>query len=275
MLGKTLGHYEILDKLGTGGMGEVYRAQDTKLRRDVALKLLPPEFAADTSRMARFQTEARALAALNHTNVSGIFGIEHHEDRRILVMELAEGEDLSDRIARGLTCPHLWCHIPDWDAIEMDGPGAASGADGRQPKELCGRHVGLDPRGQVGVGHHPHICTEQAHGIFLTSSARVAVARQIDGDDPVTGRKVRQLLSPVAGDAAPAVDQDQGRRAVPVDLVGDGRTVGRGHNAKGSRTHSGGRGDGGQDEADNQAQKKGHLADVRPMKGRRECSTVC
>ena len=72
-------------------MGEVYRAQDTKLRRDVALKLLPPEFAADPSRMARFEQEARALAALNHTNISGIFGIEQHEELRFLVMELAEG----------------------------------------------------------------------------------------------------------------------------------------------------------------------------------------
>jgi len=101
MIGKTLAHYEITAHLGTGGMGEVYRAQDTKLRRDVALKLLPPEFAADPSRMARFEQEARALAALNHTNISGIFGIEQHEDLKFLVMELAEGEDLSDIIKRG------------------------------------------------------------------------------------------------------------------------------------------------------------------------------
>jgi Tol biopolymer transport system component len=99
--GQTYAHYSIVAKLGAGGMGEVFRATDTKLRRDVALKVLPTAFAADPSRMARFEQEARALAALNHTNISGIFGIEQHEDLRFLVMELAEGEDLSDIIGRG------------------------------------------------------------------------------------------------------------------------------------------------------------------------------
>jgi len=99
--GQTYAHYSIVAKLGAGGMGEVFRATDTKLRRDVALKVLPAEFAADPSRMARFEQEARALAALNHTNISGIFGIEQHEDHKFLVMELAEGEDLSDIIKRG------------------------------------------------------------------------------------------------------------------------------------------------------------------------------
>ncbi len=99
--GQTYAHYSILAKIGAGGMGEVFRAQDTKLRRDVAIKVLPAEFAADPARMARFEQEARALAALNHTNISGIFGIEQHQDLRFLVMELAEGEDLSEIIGRG------------------------------------------------------------------------------------------------------------------------------------------------------------------------------
>src|SRR5579864_8286065 len=86
--GTRLGPYEILAPLGTGGMGEVYRARDPKLRRDVALKVLPEAFAADPERMARFQREAEVLASLNHPNIAQIYGVEE----RALVMELVEGE---------------------------------------------------------------------------------------------------------------------------------------------------------------------------------------
>jgi serine/threonine-protein kinase len=101
MLGQTLGHYEITEKLGQGGMGEVYRARDTKLNRDVALKLLPEIFANDTQRMGRFSREAQVLASLNHPNIAGIYGLEESGSNSVLVMELVEGEDLSERIARG------------------------------------------------------------------------------------------------------------------------------------------------------------------------------
>src|SRR6266852_4720056 len=82
-------------------MGEVYRARDTKLGRDVALKILPDAFARDPDRLARFTREAQTLASLNHSNIAAIYGIEESGDVRALVMELVEGEDLSQRIARG------------------------------------------------------------------------------------------------------------------------------------------------------------------------------
>ena len=99
--GTRLGPYEILSLLGSGGMGEVYRARDTKLNRDVALKFLPDSFANDPDRLARFQREAQILASLNHPNIAHIHGLEESGGVRALVMELVEGEDLARRIARG------------------------------------------------------------------------------------------------------------------------------------------------------------------------------
>ncbi len=100
--GSRLGPYEILGALGVGGMGEVFRARDTKLNRDVALKVLPDVFASDPDRLARFSREAQTLASLNHPNIAHIHGLEESNGVRALVMELVEGEDLSQRIARGL-----------------------------------------------------------------------------------------------------------------------------------------------------------------------------
>ena len=100
-IGARLGPYEILSALGAGGMGEVYRGRDTKLNRNVALKILPDAFASDPDRLARFTREAQTLASLNHPNIAAIYGIEESGDVRALVMELVEGEDLSQRIARG------------------------------------------------------------------------------------------------------------------------------------------------------------------------------
>ena len=99
--GTRLGSYEVVAPLGAGGMGEVYRARDTRLKRDVALKVLPPVFAQDSERLARFTREAEILAALNHLNVAAIYGIEESEGNRAIVMELVEGETLAERIARG------------------------------------------------------------------------------------------------------------------------------------------------------------------------------
>jgi len=99
--GSRLGPYEVTGLLGVGGMGEVYRARDTKLNRDVALKVLPDSFANDPDRLARFTREAQTLAALNHPNIAHIHGLEESGAVRALVMELVEGEDLSERIARG------------------------------------------------------------------------------------------------------------------------------------------------------------------------------
>src|SRR6266849_9445605 len=100
-LGDKLGHYEILSLLGEGGMGEVYRARDTTLKRDVALKILPAAFLRDPERMARFQREAEVLASLDHPNIGPIHGIVESEDSRALVLALIEGPTLADHIEAG------------------------------------------------------------------------------------------------------------------------------------------------------------------------------
>src|SRR6187397_148165 len=99
--GTRLGPYEIVSAIGAGGMGEVYRAKDTTLDRDVAIKILPEAFAHDADRLARFQREAKTLAALNHPHIAAIYGLEESGGMTALVMELVEGDDLSQRIARG------------------------------------------------------------------------------------------------------------------------------------------------------------------------------
>ena len=100
--GSRLGVYEVTGPLGAGGMGEVYRARDTRLQRDVAIKILPDVFAADPDRLARFDREAQVLAALNHPHIAAIYGVE---EGRALVLELVEGETLAERIARGPIAP--------------------------------------------------------------------------------------------------------------------------------------------------------------------------
>ena len=99
--GSRLGPYEIIGPLGAGGMGEVYRAKDTRLGRDVAIKALPDEFSRDPERLARFEREARLLASLQHANIAGIHGLEVVEDHRYLVLEFVEGETLAARVRRG------------------------------------------------------------------------------------------------------------------------------------------------------------------------------
>jgi eukaryotic-like serine/threonine-protein kinase len=101
MIGKTLAHYEITSQLGKGGMGEVYQAKDRKLGRDVAIKVLPDEFARDADRVARFQREAKLLASLNHPNIAAIHGLEESGGINFLVLELVEGQTLADLIKAG------------------------------------------------------------------------------------------------------------------------------------------------------------------------------
>ena len=100
-VGSRLGHYDVTALIGEGGMGQVYQATDTKLNRQVALKILPEAFASDPDRLARFQREAHVLASLNHPNIAAIYGLEESGDTRALVLELVEGPTLADRIAQG------------------------------------------------------------------------------------------------------------------------------------------------------------------------------
>src|SRR5205814_5946648 len=99
--GTRLGSYEVIAAIGAGGMGEVYRARDTKLGRDVALKILPATFASDPDRLARFHREAQVLASLNHPHIGAIYGFEDSGETHALVLEFVDGPTLADRIAQG------------------------------------------------------------------------------------------------------------------------------------------------------------------------------
>jgi Tol biopolymer transport system component len=101
VIGQTISHFRITARIGEGGMGEVYRATDTRLSREVAVKVLPEAFAQDSERLARFEREARVLAALSHPNIASIYGLEQDDSRSYLILELAEGESLSERLTTG------------------------------------------------------------------------------------------------------------------------------------------------------------------------------
>ncbi len=99
MIGTTLSHYKVLEKIGQGGMGEVYRAEDTNLDREVAIKVLPEQFTQDPQRLARFEREAKLLAQLNHPNIAAIYGFEKAEGVHFLALELVPGDTLAERSA--------------------------------------------------------------------------------------------------------------------------------------------------------------------------------
>ena len=101
LVGQTLSGYEVLERIGAGGMGEVFLARDSKLERNVAIKLLPDPFARDKERMLRFEREAKVLASLNHPNIAAIYGFEESDDKRFLVLELVAGDTLAQRIKVG------------------------------------------------------------------------------------------------------------------------------------------------------------------------------
>jgi serine/threonine protein kinase len=147
LVGHTLGHHRIVEKIGAGGMGEVYRARDERLDRDVAIKVLPQELAQDVDRLARFEREAKLLASLSHQNIATLHGFEEHKGRRFLVMELAEGETLAERIAKG--------RIPVDDALEITRQLAegleAAHEQGIIHRDLKPANVMLSPQGRVKI----------------------------------------------------------------------------------------------------------------------------
>ncbi len=147
MIGTKLAHYEITSHLGTGGMGEVYQATDSKLGRSVAIKLLPEAFMHDADRAARFEREARVLASLNHPNIAAIHGLEESGGRRFLVMELVEGETLAERIKRGPIPVEesLGIAKPICDALE------AAHEKGITHRDLKPANIKVTPEGMVKV----------------------------------------------------------------------------------------------------------------------------
>src|SRR5215470_4001887 len=147
MIGNKLGHYEIGTSLGAGGMGEVYQARDIRLGRSVAVKVLPEAFAKDPERIARFEREAKVLAALNHSNIAALHGFEQSGETHFLVMELVEGETLATRISRG--------PIPAEEALAI-GHQIAEALEAAHEKGIVHRdlkpaNVKITPEGKVKV----------------------------------------------------------------------------------------------------------------------------
>ena len=147
MVGQTLSHYRIIEKIGEGGMGEVYRAEDTSLKREVALKVLPDRFTEDPQRLARFEREAQLLASLNHPNIAAIYELEEADGVRFLSLELVEGETLAEKVAKG--------PLPVEEALEICRQ-IAEGVEAAHEKGVIHRdlkpaNVKITPEGKVKV----------------------------------------------------------------------------------------------------------------------------
>jgi len=147
MVGTTISHYKVLEKIGEGGMGVVYRATDTKLNRDVALKILPEQFASDSQRMARFQREAEVLASLDHPNIGQIYGIEEAGQTKALVLQLIEGPTLADKIAQGPIPVEEALKI----ALQMAEGLEAAHEKGVIHRDLKPANIKITPDGQVKI----------------------------------------------------------------------------------------------------------------------------
>ena len=145
IVGTSLGNYEIGEMVGRGGMGEGYRARDSKLKRTVAIKILPGEFAQDPDRVQRFQQEAEALAALNHPNIAAIHALEEANGQRFLVLEFVEGETLAERLQRGAIPPGEVVPL----ALQICGALAAAHDRGIVHRDLKPANIKIAPDGQV------------------------------------------------------------------------------------------------------------------------------
>lgn len=147
MIGKNLAHYEIIDKIGAGGMGDVYRARDTRLERDVAVKVLPEEFAQDPERRKRFEREANAIAALRHPNIVTIHSVEETDGIHFLTMELVDGQPLSRLIPKGGLSTDLFFEY----AVAMADAIASAHGQGITHRDLKPANVMLDRDGRIKV----------------------------------------------------------------------------------------------------------------------------
>jgi len=177
--GWRLGPYEVLGKLGEGGMGEVYRARDTKLARDVALKVLPVLVAADSERLTRLHREAQLLATLNHPHIAAIYGFEDSGETHALVMELVEGPTLADRIAAGpLPAPEaLSIARQIAEALE------AAHEQGIVHRDLKPANIKVRPDGTVKVldfglakMHDTNVATTSSGAFAVTMSPTMSIA---------------------------------------------------------------------------------------------------
>ncbi len=147
MIGKSFSNYSIVDKIGEGGMGEVYRAQDSKLKRDVAIKVLPSHLLEDPERLGRFEREAQLLASLNHPNIAAVYGLEESEGHQCLIMELVEGEDLAIALQRGPLTPENVIPIAKQVADALE----AAHESGVIHRDLKPANILMRPDGQIKV----------------------------------------------------------------------------------------------------------------------------
>ncbi len=146
--GQRLGAFELRDLIGSGGMGEVYRANDTELKREVAIKVLPDDFARDPERVARFRREAQLLASLNHSNIASIYGLQESNERQYLVMELVPGNNLQERLARQGSLPLDECLAIGKQIAEAL---EAAHAKGITHRDLKPANIKVTPDGQVKI----------------------------------------------------------------------------------------------------------------------------
>jgi len=243
MIGQRIGHYQILDKLGEGGMGEVYLAEDIRLKRQVALKVLPVEMAASRERVERFQREAEALAALDHPNIVTIYSVEEEEDVRFLTMQRVTGKRLAELILAGGMPLHSIFEI----AIPLADALAAAHEKGVIHRDLKPSNIMVDDRRRVRVldfglaklgmeeaatsatelptepltregrilGTMPYMSPEQLEGSDLDGrsdifSLGVVLYEMVTGERPFKGDTSVSLISSIVKDAPPEIETVRG-----------------------------------------------------------------